>query len=103
MAGPTLPDCRLPKLRRHHRATAGQAQTRTYPHQRSSTGSRFPYRFRPDTGPCVGTGEGLANSGKEIRDSKPLLNMGNSERTFVHVKKAARAFVIRESIDCINR
>jgi hypothetical protein len=38
--GPTLPDCRLPELRRHHRATAGQAQTRTYPRQRSSTGSR---------------------------------------------------------------
>jgi hypothetical protein len=91
MAGPTLPDCRLPKLRRHHRATAWQAQTRTYPRQRSSTGSRFPYRFRPDTGPCVGTGEGLANSGKRFEILKPLLNMGNSERTFVHVKKAARA------------
>ena len=66
MAGPTLPDCRLPKLRRHHRATAGQAQTPTYPRQRSSTGSRFPYRFRPDTGPCVGTGEGWPGGAEEV-------------------------------------
>jgi hypothetical protein len=40
---------------------------------------------------------------KRFEILKPLLNMGNSERTFVHVKKAARAFVIRESIDCVNR
>ena len=57
-------------LDRHHRATAGQAQTRTYPRQRSSTRLCVPNRFRPDTGPCVGSGGGLANSGKEIRDSK---------------------------------
>src|SRR6202035_2194988 len=39
MAWPTLLDCRLRELRRNHCATAGQAQTRTYPGQRSSTGS----------------------------------------------------------------
>src|SRR6266404_2678769 len=70
MAWPTLLDCRLRELRRNHCATAGQAQTRTYPGQRSSTGSCVPYRFRLDTGPCVGTGGGLAKSGKEIQDSK---------------------------------
>jgi hypothetical protein len=53
MAWPTLLDCRLRELRRNHCATAGQAQTRTYPGQRSSTGSCVPYRFRLDTGPCV--------------------------------------------------
>src|SRR5271157_5013240 len=68
MAWPTLLDCRLRELRRNHCATAGQAQTRTYPGQRSSTGSCVPYRFRLDTGPCVGTGGGLAKSGK--RDSR---------------------------------
>src|SRR6266478_9624398 len=29
-----------------------------------------PISFPPDTGPCVGTGGGLAKSGKEIQDSK---------------------------------
>jgi hypothetical protein len=53
-----------------HCATAGPAQTRTYPGQRSSTGSCVPYRFRLDTGPCAGTGGGVAKSGKEIQDSK---------------------------------
>ena len=92
MAGPTLPDCRLPKLRRHHRATAGQAQTRTYPRQRSSTGSRFPYRFRPDTGPCVGTGEGLANSGKEIRDSKAAPQHGELRTNLRSCQKGGSCF-----------
>src|SRR5271165_2387292 len=46
MAWLTLLDCRLRELRRNHCATAGQAQTRTYPGQRSSTGSCVPYRFR---------------------------------------------------------
>jgi hypothetical protein len=31
---------------------------------------RLRARFRLDTGPCVGTGGGLAKSGKEIQDSK---------------------------------
>src|ERR1700751_1937804 len=92
MAGPTLPDCRLPKLRRHHRATAGPAQTRTYPRQRSSTGSRFPYRFRRDTGPCVGTGEGLANSGKEIRDSKAAPQQGELRTNLRSCQKGGSCF-----------
>src|SRR6267142_6940778 len=69
MAWPTLLDCRLRELRGNHCATAGQAQTRTYPGQRSSTGSCVPNRFRLDTGPCVGTGGGLAKSGKEVQES----------------------------------
>ena len=91
MAWPTLLDCRLRELRRNHCATAGQAQTRTYPGQRSSTGSCVPYRFRLDTGPCVGTGGGLAKSGKEIQDSKAAPQHGQLKRTFAHIKKAARA------------
>src|SRR5208337_3806620 len=67
MAWPTLLDCRLRELRRNHCATAGQAQTRTYPGQRGSTG------------PCVGTGGGLAKSGKEIQDSKAAPQHGQLE------------------------
>jgi len=78
-------------LERNHCATAGQAQTRTYPGQRSSTGSCVPYRFRLDTGPCVGTEEAWQKAVKRFKILKPLLNMGNSERTFAHIKKAARA------------
>src|SRR5208282_4594263 len=50
MAWPTLLDCRLRELRRNHCATAGQAQTRTYPGQRSSTGSCVPSQFDLSTG-----------------------------------------------------
>src|ERR1700687_4046263 len=83
MAWPTLLDCRLRELRRNHCATAGQAQTRTYPGQRSSTGSCVPYRFRLDTGPCVGTGGGLAKSGKEIQDSKASTWATRSGRSLI--------------------
>src|ERR1700758_1960049 len=92
MAGPTLSDCRLPELRRHHRSTAGQAQTRTYPHQRSSTGSHVPYRFRADTGPCVGTGGGMANSGKEVRDSKAAPQHGELRTNLRSCQKGRSRF-----------
>ena len=93
MAGPTLPDCRLPKLRRHHRATAGQAQTRL---------ERIPVNeAAPDHASHIVSGrtpdlvsvpeKAWQTAVKRFEILKPLLNMGNSERTFAHIKKAARA------------
>src|SRR6266481_6220055 len=88
MAWPTLLDCRLRELRRNHCATAGQAQTRTYPGQRSSTGSCVPYRFRLDTGPKERLSEprGWAvikpddlRSGNHHRIGVSILFLGNQE------------------------
>src|SRR5271165_4244975 len=70
MAWPTLLDCRLRELRRNHCATAGQAQTRTYPGQRSSIGSCVPYRFRLDTG--LGMLEGRCVVVLAVEEMKPL-------------------------------
>jgi hypothetical protein len=124
MAWPTLLDCRLREIRRNHCATAGQGQTRTYPGQRSSTGSCVPYRFRLDTGPDVGqqTNTDLHRSLLDLRGTRScaervLLAFGELRQTNIDLGLAGNArivanaadpfdtpeqIVIRERINCVN-
>jgi hypothetical protein len=48
--------------------------------------------FRADTGPCVGTGGGMANSGKEVRDSKAATQHGELRTNLRSVQKGRSRF-----------
>lgn len=70
----------------------GKRRLERIPVNEAATGSRFPYRFRRDTGPCVGTGEGLANSGKEIRDAKAAPQHGELRTNLRSCQKGGSCF-----------
>src|ERR1700724_2381749 len=70
MAWLTLLDCRLRELRRNHCAQPGKRRLERIPANEAAPDHASHIVSALDTGPCVGTGGGLAKSGKEIQDSK---------------------------------
>ena len=89
--GPTLPDCRLPSLDAIIARQPGKRRLERIPVNEAAPdhASHIVSGGTPD---LVSVPEKAWQTAvKRFEILKPLLNMGNSERTFVHVKKAARA------------